>query len=86
MQRAGQRIVAAKQLSPDIPQIDLAIVASMKGGIYMNLVSGALSQCVLSADALQRLLLVIDMPAQMHPCLQRSVPTGLQHCLDAETR
>jgi len=45
MQRAGQRIIAAKQLSPDIPQIDLAIVRSMQGGIYMNLVSGTLSQC-----------------------------------------
>ena len=45
MQRAGQRIIQAKQLSPDIPQIDLAIVRSMQGGIYMNLVSGTLSQC-----------------------------------------
>jgi hypothetical protein len=45
VQRAGQRIIMAKQLSPDIPQIDLAIVRSMQSGIYLSLLSGAVSQC-----------------------------------------
>ena len=51
VQRAGQRIIMAKQLSPDIPQIDLAIVRSMQSGIYLSLLSGAVSQCASCASS-----------------------------------
>ena len=66
VQRAGQRIIAAKQLSPDIPQIDLAIVRSMQGGIYMNLVSGTLSQCVHTRGSLPDS--IVRQPCVVHYC------------------
>ena len=44
VQQAAGRIMQAKQLAPDIPQIDLAIVRSLQSGIYLDILSGVLSE------------------------------------------
>ena len=44
VQQAAGRIMQAKQLAPDIPAIDLAVVQSLQNGIYLDIVSGALSE------------------------------------------
>jgi hypothetical protein len=44
VQQAANRIMQAKQLAPDIPQIDLAVVRSLRNGIYLDILSGALSE------------------------------------------
>ena len=46
VQAASECVAAAQQLVPAMPGIDPALVACMKRGIFMNVVSGALSQCV----------------------------------------
>ena len=40
----GADLMQAKQLV-DIPQIDAAVVQSLKSGVYMNIIGGAFSQC-----------------------------------------
>ena len=45
VQSAAGRIMQAKQLAPDLPQIDLAVVQSLQNGIYLDIISGALSEC-----------------------------------------
>ena len=44
VQTAAGRIMQAKQLAPDLPQIDLAVVQSLQSGIYLDIISGALSE------------------------------------------
>ena len=44
VQSATANIEQAKQLV-DLPQISTAVVQSMRSGIYLNLIGGALSQC-----------------------------------------
>ena len=44
VQQAAGRIMQAKQLAPDLPQIDLAVVQSLQSGIYLDIISGALSE------------------------------------------
>ncbi len=46
MQMATGHIDQAKQLV-DLPQINTAVVQSLRGGVYMNLIGGAFSQCAL---------------------------------------
>jgi hypothetical protein len=46
VQQAAGRIMQAKQMAPDIPEIDLAVVQSLQSGIYLDILSGALSECV----------------------------------------
>ena len=47
VQQAAGRIMQAKQIAPDLPQIDLAVVESLKSGIYLDIISGALSECAI---------------------------------------
>ena len=44
VQTAAGRIMQAKQLAPDLPQINLAVVQSLQSGIYLDIISGALSE------------------------------------------
>jgi hypothetical protein len=46
VQMATGHIDQAKQLV-DLPQINTAVVQSLRGGVYMNLIGGAFSQCAL---------------------------------------
>ena len=39
-------LLQAQQLT-DVPQINPAVVQSLKSGVYMNIISGAFSQCAL---------------------------------------
>ena len=50
MQMATGHIDQAKQLA-DLPQIDTAVVQSLRSGVYMNLIGGAFSQCVLAGSS-----------------------------------
>ena len=40
----GLIVLQAKQLT-DLPQINLAVVQSLKSGVYVNIIGGAFSQC-----------------------------------------
>ena len=45
VQAAAQKVDTAQQLVPALPGIDHALVVSMRKGLFVNVISGALSQC-----------------------------------------
>ena len=44
---ASEKVAAAQQLVPALPGIDPALVACMRKGLFVNIFSGALSQCAI---------------------------------------
>jgi len=41
---AATRITQAKQVAPDLPAIDLALVQDLTSAMYWDIISGALSE------------------------------------------
>ena len=46
MKAAAGRITQAKQVAPDLPAIDMALVQDLTSAMYWDIISGALSECV----------------------------------------
>ena len=42
---AAGRITQAKQVAPDLPAIDMALVQDLTSAMYWDIISGALSEC-----------------------------------------
>ena len=42
---AAGRITQAKQVAPDLPAIDMALVRDLTSAMYWDIISGALSEC-----------------------------------------
>lgn len=58
VQAASEKVVAAQQLVPSLPGIDPALVACMRKGLFVNMISGALSQCAATVASFCLLLLI----------------------------
>ncbi len=45
VKQAAGRITQAKQVAPDLPAIDMALVRDLTSAMYWDIISGALSEC-----------------------------------------
>ena len=58
LQAGIQKVERAQQLVPDLPSIDKGLVACMRKGLFVNVISGALSQCAVLSVAIA--VVVVD--------------------------